>query len=53
MAEVTVRRATRDDARELAGRRWDFRAEDHDLGAETREPFLDRQLTWFAEALEA
>ncbi|QNN52934.1 GNAT family N-acetyltransferase [Nocardioides mesophilus] len=50
--EVTIRRAVRSDARELAGMRWDRAAEDQPLDPDDRETFLDRQLTWFAEALE-
>lgn len=53
MTDATVRRATRADARALAGMRWDFKAEDGDLDPAGREAFLDRQLTWFTDALES
>lgn len=51
MVDMKIRRATRYDARDLAGLRWDFKAEAADLDPEDRERFLDRQLTWFADAL--
>ncbi len=51
-AEVVVRRAVRFDARELAGMRWDRTAEETDLDPQDREDFLDRRVTWFADALE-
>ncbi len=49
---MTIRRASRLDARELAGMRWDFKSEDAELDPGQREWFLDRQLTWFTDALD-
>lgn len=51
MVETTIRKAERSDARELAGLRWDATAEGGDLDPGDREQFMDRQLSWFLDAL--
>lgn len=51
MSQVVVRQAEPGDARELAGIRWDVKADGADLDRATREAFIDRQTTWFTLAM--
>ena len=48
---VLVRAAVATDARRLAAMRWDLKADDGGLDAETREAWVDRHTTWFKDAV--